>query len=179
MGHLFRTEVVKKMTTSIELSVPKETSTMTYRLCAAPGCAAIRLAVAEIAAPQRIDRWKRDLIQMHTAYVVITLTTAIVTGGIAVADFIPAGFVLANSAEVGVPRSWLRPLGAAKLAGVVGLVVGLLGLPALGIAAAVGLVLFFVGAVATHLKAHVLYNIAFPGVFLCPSAASLALMVAR
>jgi hypothetical protein len=116
---------------------------------------------------------------MHTAYVLITVATAIVTGGIAVADFIPAGFVLANSAEVGVPRSWLRALGAAKLAGAVGLVVGLLGLPALGIAAAVGLVLFFVGAVATHLKAHVLYNIAFPGVFLCLSAASLALMVAR
>ena|SRR5258708_819136 len=114
---------------------------------------------------------------MHTAYIVITLTTAIVTGGIAITDFIPAGFVLANSAEVGVPRSWLPALGAAKLAGAVGLVVGLLGPPALGIAAAVGLVLFFVGAVATHLKAHVLYNIAFPGAFLCLSAASLASML--
>jgi DoxX-like family len=116
---------------------------------------------------------------MHTAYIVITLTTAIVTGGIAVADFIPAGFVLANSAEVGVPRSWLPALGAAKLAGAVGLVVGLLGLPAFGIAAAIGLVLFFVGAVVTHLRAHVVYNIAFPGAFLGLSAASLALMVAH
>jgi hypothetical protein len=108
---------------------------------------------------------------MHIAYVVIALTTAIVTGGIAVADFIPAGFVLANS--------WLPALGAAKLAGAVGLVAGLLGLRALGIAAAVCLVLFFVGAVLTHVKAHVLYNIAFPGAFLCLSAASLALMLAR
>ena len=116
---------------------------------------------------------------MGTAYVVITLTTAIVTGGIAIADFIPAGFVLANSAEVGVPRSWLPALGAVKLAGAVGLVVGLLGLSALGIAAAAGLVLFFVGAVVTHLRAHVLYNIAFPGAYLCLSAATLALMVAR
>lgn len=114
---------------------------------------------------------------MHIAYVVITLTTAIVTAGIAIADLIPAGFVLANSAEVGVPRSWLPALAATKLAGAAGLVVGLLGLPALGIAAAVGLVLFFVGAVVTHLRAHVLYNIAFPGAFLCLSAASLALMV--
>jgi DoxX-like family len=112
---------------------------------------------------------------MHTVYVVVTLTTAVVTGAVAIADFIPAGFVLANSAEVGVPRSWLPALGAAKLAGAVGLVVGLLGLPVLGIAAAVGLVLFFVGAVATHLRAHVLHNIAFPGAFLCLSAASLAL----
>src|ERR1700739_1700456 len=114
---------------------------------------------------------------MHIAFVVITLTTAVVTAGIAVADLIPAGFVLANSAEVGVPRSWLPPLAAVKLAGAAGLIVGLLGLPALGIAAAVGLVLFFVGAVVTHLRARVLYNIAFPGAFLCLSATTLALMI--
>ncbi len=116
---------------------------------------------------------------MHTAYLVITLTTAVVTAAIAVADLIPAGFVLANSAEVGVPRSWLAPLAAAKLAGAAGLVVGLVGLRALGIAAATGLVLFFVGAVITHLRARVFYNIAFPGAYLCLSAGTLALMVAR
>jgi DoxX-like protein len=116
---------------------------------------------------------------MHTAYVVITLITAVATAGIAVADLVPAGFVLANSAEVGVPRSWLPPLAAAKLAGAAGLIVGLIALPALGIAAAVGLVLFFVGAVITHLRAHVVYNIAFPGAYLCLSAATLTLMVAR
>ncbi len=118
---------------------------------------------------------------MNTAYVAITLTTAISTAAIAVADFIPAGFVLANSAEVGVPRSWLPALGALKLAGAVGLVAGLLGPPAfrapLGLVAAAGLVLFFVGAVVTHLRAHVLYNIAFPGGYLFMSAATLALMV--
>jgi len=116
---------------------------------------------------------------MNTAYVVITLFTATITAAIAVADLVPAGFVLANSAQVGVPRSWLPALGAVKLAGAGGLVVGLLGLRALGIAAAVGLVLFFVGAVVTHLRARVLYNIAFPGAFLCLSAASLALMIVR
>jgi hypothetical protein len=116
---------------------------------------------------------------MDTAYVLIPLTTAIITTGIAVADFIPARFVLANSAEVGVPRSWLPALGAVKLAGAVGLVVGLVGVGALGIAAAAGLVLFFVGAVVTHLRAGVLYNIAFPGGFLLLSTASLALMVVR
>jgi DoxX-like family len=51
------------------------------------------------------------------------------------------------------------------------------GLPAVGIAAAAGLVVFFVGAVVTHLRAHVLYNIAFPGAFLCLSAASVALLI--
>lgn len=116
---------------------------------------------------------------MNTALVVITLITAVITAAIAIADLVPARFILANSAQVGVPRSWLPALGAAKLAGAVGIVAGLLGLRELGIAAAAGLVLFFVGAVATHLREHVLYNIAFPGAFLCLSAASLALLVVR
>lgn len=116
---------------------------------------------------------------MTTSYIVITLFTAAITAAIAIADFIPAGFVLANSAQVGVPRSWLPALGAVKLAGAVGLAVGVMGLQALGIVAAAGLVLFFVGAVVTHLRARALYNIAFPGAYLCLSTASLALMVAR
>lgn len=116
---------------------------------------------------------------MNTALVVITLSTAAVTAAIAIADFVPARFVLANSAQVGVPRSWLPALGALKLAGAAGIVVGLLGARELGIAAAAGLVLFFVGAVLTHVKARVLYNIAFPGAYLCLSATSLALMLAR
>jgi hypothetical protein len=114
---------------------------------------------------------------MHTAYVVVVLITAIATAGVAVADLVPAGFVLANSAEVGVPRSWLSPLAAVKLAGAAGLIVGLLGLRPLGIAAAAGLVLFFIGAVVTHVRARVLYNLAFPGGYLLLSMASLALMV--
>lgn len=118
------------------------------------------------------------MIQMNTALVVITLITAAITAAIAIADFVPARFVLANSAEVGVPPSWLPALGAVKLAGAAGIVVGLLGPWQLGTAAAAGLVAFFVGAIVTHLRARVLYNIAFPGVFLCLSAASLALMVA-
>lgn len=116
---------------------------------------------------------------MNTALAVITLSTAAVTAAIAIADFVPARFVLANSAQVGVPRSWLPALGAVKLAGAAGIVVGLLGARELGIAAAAGLVLFFVGAVVTHVKARVLYNIAFPAAYLCLSATSLALMVAR
>jgi hypothetical protein len=114
---------------------------------------------------------------MTIAYLVVTLVTVVVTAFVAVADYVPARFVLANSAEVGVPRSWLPMLGTLKLAGAVGLVAGLV-LPAVGIAAAVGLVLFFIGAVVTHLRAGVLYNIAFPGGYLLLSAASLALLLA-
>lgn len=115
---------------------------------------------------------------MSIAYLVVTLITVVLTASIAVADYVPAGFVLANSAEVGVPRSWLPMLGSLKLAGAVGLVAGLV-LPAIGIAAAAGLVLFFIGAVVTHVRAGVLYNIAFPGAYLVLSAASLALLAAK
>lgn len=113
---------------------------------------------------------------MNTASIVVVGFTAAATATIAVADFIPAQFVLANSAQVGVPRSWLPMLGALKLAGGIGLVAGLLGVPVIGIAAAAGLVAFFVGAVATHIRAGVFYNIAFPAGYLLLSTASLALL---
>ncbi|WP_156687835.1 DoxX family protein [Mycobacterium sp. Marseille-P9652] len=116
---------------------------------------------------------------MTAGYAAITLATAVITAGIAVADLVPAGFVLANSAEVGVSRSWLPALAALKLAGAVGLVAGLAGLHALGIAAAAGLVLFFVGAVVTHVRARVFHNIAFPGAYLGMSVATLALTLAH
>jgi hypothetical protein len=71
---------------------------------------------------------------MEIAYFVVVVTTAISTAGIAVADLIPAGFVLTNSDQVDVPRSWLPALGWTKLAGAAGLVIGLAGLRGLGIA---------------------------------------------
>jgi DoxX-like family len=112
-------------------------------------------------------------------YVVVTVITAIVTAAVAIPDFIPAGFVLANSAKVHVPRSWLPTLGALKVAGAIGLLVGLVGLPAVGIAAATGLVLYFIGAVIAHVRARVLYNIAFPGAYLALSVASLVLLAGK
>ncbi|MCV7074657.1 DoxX family protein [Mycobacterium szulgai] len=113
----------------------------------------------------------------NAAYLAVVVTTAIVTAGIALPDLIPAEFVLANSARVNVPRSWLPTLAVLKLAGAGGLVVGLLGLSGIGIAAATGLVLYFIGAVIAHVRAGVFSNIAFPGCYLLLSIASLALMV--
>jgi DoxX-like family len=110
---------------------------------------------------------------------VVTVITAIATAAVAIPDFIPAGFVLANSAKVHVPRSWLPMSGTLKLAGALGLLAGLVGPPAIGIAAATGLVLYFIGAVIAHLRARVLYNIAFPGAYLGLSAASLVLLAGK
>jgi hypothetical protein len=70
-------------------------------------------------------------------------------------------------------------LGTLKLAGAAGLLVGLVGPPAIGIAAATGLVLYFIGAVIAHLRARVLCNIAFPGAYVGLSAASLLLLAAK
>ncbi len=115
---------------------------------------------------------------VQTIYLVTVAVTAVTTIAIAIPDFIPAQFVLANSARVGVPRSWLPLLGGLKLAGGAGLLVGLAGVPLLGVAAAAGLVAYFIGAVATHVRAGVLSNIGFPAAYLLLSTASLAILLA-
>lgn len=103
----------------------------------------------------------------------VAATAIVANAGIAVADFVAAPFVLANSSEIGVPRRWLPGLGALKLAGAVGLLVGRLGPDAVGIAASAGLVAFFAGAVLAHLRAGVLHNIAFPAGYLAVAVLTL------
>ncbi|MPZ85583.1 MAG: DoxX family protein [Actinophytocola sp.] len=115
---------------------------------------------------------------MFASYVIITAITILANAGAAAADLARARFVLANMAEVGVPRSWLPPLAVLKGAGAAGLLLGLLGMRPLGIAAAIGLVLFFVGALAAHVRARVFHNIAFPGAYVALAIASAALAVA-
>jgi hypothetical protein len=115
---------------------------------------------------------------MFAAYVIITVVTILANAWATAADLTRARFVLANMAEVGVPRSWLPPLAALKGAGAAGLLLGLLGLRPLGIAAATGLVLFFTGALATHVRARAFGNIAFPGAYFALAIASAALAVA-
>jgi hypothetical protein len=107
----------------------------------------------------------------------IVLITALANVAFAVADFARARFVLATSAEVQVPSSWLPVLGALKLAGAVGLLVGLLGVPVVGTAAATGLTLFFVGAVTRHVQTRVFHTIAFPATVLLSCAVSLVVTI--
>ncbi|MCX4471691.1 DoxX family protein [Micromonospora sp. NBC_01655] len=89
------------------------------------------------------------------------------------AKAVQAQFVVQNSAEVGLERRWIPYLAILEGLGVAGLVVGLLGWPVVGLAAAVGLVVFFVGAVLAHVRAQVFHNIAFPVVFLGLAVAAL------
>ncbi|ODQ84785.1 DoxX family protein [Mycolicibacterium holsaticum] len=115
---------------------------------------------------------------METTFIIVTTVTILMNTGIAIADFARAPFVLANSAEVGVPQSWLPALGAAKGAGALGLAAGF-AWPPVGIAAAVGLVLFYCGAIFAHLRAGVFYNLAFPAAFLAFAAGTLTLGCVR
>ena len=114
---------------------------------------------------------------MFAAYLTVTLVTIAANAGIAAADLARARFVLANSAEVGVPVSWLPRLAALKLAGAGGLLLGLVGVPLLGIAAATGLMLFFTGAIVTHMRAGVIYNLYFPGAYWLLAVSGLVLAV--
>jgi len=116
---------------------------------------------------------------MYAAYVIITAVTIAANAWATAVDIAQPGWLLATMAEVGVPRSCLPPLGALKAAGLVGLVLGLLGLRPLGIAAAIGLVLFFAGALTAHVRARVFHNIAVPGAYFALAAAALALAIAR
>lgn len=115
---------------------------------------------------------------MFTAYVVITVVTILANAWASAADLAHARFVVANMDEVGVPRPWLPRLAVLKLAGAAGLLLGLLVVRPLGIAAAIGLVLFFIGALATHVRARVFYNIAVPGAFFALATASAAFAIA-
>lgn len=116
---------------------------------------------------------------MDVGYVAVAVVTMVANGAVAIADFCKAKVVVANSDAVGVPRSWMPLLGTLKAAGALGLLLGLLGVPMVGTAAAGGLVLFFTGALIAHLRARVLYNLYFPGVFWLLAIASLALGIAR
>lgn len=109
--------------------------------------------------------------------VAVTVVTILVNALAAAADLVGARFVLANSGEVGIDRKWVLPLGLLKAAGAMGLLLGLLGVPLVGPAAAGGLVLFLAGALLVHVRARVFHNIAVPGFFFVAAVATLVLAV--
>lgn len=115
---------------------------------------------------------------MSTVATGIVLVAALLNIGFGIADLAGAKFVLANSEEVRVSPRWVPMLGVAKLAGGIGLLIGLLGGRSVGLLAAIGLVIFFVGAVGRHIQTRVYYNIAFPSTFLLLSALSIPAIIA-
>ena len=113
---------------------------------------------------------------MFVAYIIVTVTAAAANIFSATLDFIRFKQILVNMAKVGVPESWITMLGTLKIAGAVGLLVGI-GVPPIGVAAAIGLILFFIAAITTHLRARD-YSFGLAGVFLLLAGAALVLRLA-
>jgi hypothetical protein len=111
---------------------------------------------------------------MFSAYVVVTLLAIAANTLAATLDFVRYKQVLNNAARLSVPESWLTMLGILKAAGAGGLLLGLIGVPLIGTAAAIGLVLFFVGAIIAHLRARD-YSIGPAAAYLLLAVAALAL----
>jgi len=92
---------------------------------------------------------------MFTAYVVVTLLAMAADAFSGVAALVHFKPIIPGMLKAGVPESWLAfPIGTLKTAGAIGLLLGLIGVPLIGPAAAIGLVLFFVCAIHTHLLAR-------------------------
>lgn len=111
---------------------------------------------------------------MYTARIVVTVVAALWVAFSAVSVLLRAGWIQKALTDYGVPRSWWPWLGAAKLAGSVGLVVGLF-VPVLGLAAAIGLIVYFTGAIVTVIHARWYSHIPYPLVYVAPVIAVLAL----
>jgi hypothetical protein len=91
---------------------------------------------------------------MYTAYVVVTLLAIAAYTFSGVAALVHFKPILPGMVKAGVPESWLTfPIGTLKTAGAVGLLLGVIGVPLIGTAAAAGLILFFVCAIYTHMRA--------------------------
>jgi DoxX-like family len=92
---------------------------------------------------------------MFTAFVVVTLLAIAADAFSGIAALVHFKPIIPGMLKAGVPESWLTfPIGTLKTAGAIGLLLGLIGVPLIGTAAAIGLVLFFVCAIYTHLLAR-------------------------
>ncbi|MEO3742887.1 DoxX family protein [Plantactinospora sp. B5E13] len=114
---------------------------------------------------------------MDTAYVAVTVMTAVANLFSACLDFARHERVVAAMRRGLVPLSWMVPLGVLKAAGALGLLVGF-AFPVVGTVSAGALVLFFVGAVVVHLRARY-HEFGILGVFLTLAVATLAVDLIR
>ena len=89
---------------------------------------------------------------MFVVTVIVSVLLALAVIGSAMGKLTKQPKVVEMLTGLGVPLGWFPRLAAAELAGGVGLLVGL-AVAGIGIAAAIGLIVYFIGAVATHVRA--------------------------
>ncbi|TDC67554.1 DoxX family protein [Streptomyces hainanensis] len=114
---------------------------------------------------------------MSVAHVVVTVLAAAMAAFSGTVVLRRADWIMKSFADYGVPASWGPALGTTKLAGAVGLLVGLF-LPVVGVLAGIGLVLYFLGAAITVVRARWYAHVPFPLVYMAPVVGSLALGLA-
>ena len=90
---------------------------------------------------------------MLAAYITVTVVAAAACGYATVLNFTHDKAIIQTTERLGVPVSWMVPLGTALGAGAVGLITGF-AVPAIGTAAACGLVLYFICAAGAHIRAR-------------------------
>jgi hypothetical protein len=105
--------------------------------------------------PDVAEMWcfpRKEVVEMHTAYLVITLVFAVMVSysGVGKIRRDPLQVRVIHE-TVGVPLKYFALLAACEFAGALGLVVGIWW-PLIGMAAGIGLVLYFVGAIVSHLR---------------------------
>lgn len=111
---------------------------------------------------------------MYIAVVVVGILAAAWVGFSAVSLLRGAKWIAQSLTDYGVPRAWWPWLGVAKSAGALGLAIGLL-VPILGVVAGGALIVYFLGAVATVIRARSYSHVPYPLMYLLPVAAATAL----
>jgi hypothetical protein len=90
----------------------------------------------------------------YAAYAVVSVVAIAANAFSGIAAMVHFKPIVPRMIKAGVPEAWLTfPIGVLKTAGAFGLLLGLLGVPLIGTAAAIGLILFFVCAIYTHIRA--------------------------
>ncbi|MFG3510308.1 DoxX family protein [Streptomyces sp. NPDC047821] len=90
-------------------------------------------------------------VPVFALYAVVTVFTAAALAYGAYLDLVGHESIGVLADRIGVPRSWMAPLGVCLGAGALGLLVGL-AVPVVGTAAGAGLILYFLAAVGAHLR---------------------------
>ncbi len=91
---------------------------------------------------------------MALAFTIASIMAIISNSAGAIGDLIRFKPFMETLKQVGVSESWATPFGVLKAAGVVGVTLGLRGMPMVGIVAALGLTVFYTGAILTHVRAN-------------------------
>ncbi|KOG28541.1 DoxX family protein [Streptomyces resistomycificus] len=111
---------------------------------------------------------------MSVAHTVVTLLAAAMAGYSGAVVLTRAEWIVKALTDYRVPEAWWPWLGAAKVAGALGLLAGLFA-PVIGTAAGIGLILYFTGAAVTVARARWYAHLPYPLVYAAPVVAAMAL----